>query len=121
MKSFQEFVKDLENTSTEASPLGEKGNEIEPQNLNDEPAKSIDRPEMNDDNLVQIIKIAYKKHRHQTEKFITRLAEVDPDIKNAMRGNKVIDRGIDHLNPNKDEVMPHGADLSSGPEEDNKD
>ena len=42
MKSFQEFVKDLENTSTEASPLGEKGNEIEPQNLNDEPAKSID-------------------------------------------------------------------------------
>ena len=35
MKSFQEFVKDLENTSTEASPLGEKGNEtfITPNNF----------------------------------------------------------------------------------------
>ncbi len=118
MKSFQEFIKDLENTSTNDSPVGEKNNEIEPYNPNpDVPAKLIDRPEINDDNLSQIIKIAYKKHRHQTEKFIQRLADVDADIKNAMNGNKIVDRGFDQINPNKDEVMPAGADGAPGLED----
>jgi hypothetical protein len=110
MKSFQEFVEELE---SEPSPLGEKGIGTE------QPDRSIERPEMSDDNLNQIIKIAYKKHRHQTEKFIHRLAEVDPDIKAAMNGNKVPD-GADQFSPNRDEVMPPDADGAPGLEDGDK-
>jgi hypothetical protein len=104
MKTFQKWVEDFDQQPSQAPPLGEKGGP------DDHPAQSIDRNEISEDSLTQIIRIAYKKHRHQTEKFIQRLADVDPEIKSAMSGNKVQDRGMDHIDPNKDEVMPPEAD-----------
>jgi len=100
MKTFQEFI--CENAPDAHNNQG------------------IERFEINTDALFDVIKIAYKKHRHQTEKFMQQLANIDPEIKHIMGGGKIPDRGLDNFGPEKDEVMPMDADGSPGLEDDEK-
>lgn len=91
MKSFYGFLEDMED------------------------GKSV--PELSDDVIYRICKVAWRKHRKATEEFIMKLSDEDNEIADLLSdirgdGEHPIpqeDKGLD-----KDEVVPPEADGSPG-------
>jgi hypothetical protein len=73
-------------------------------------------PELSDDTIYRICKVAWRKYKKLTEEFIEQLAEKDPEIKSIIDELKNGDGPVsqDDLYKNKDEVVPPEADGSPG-------
>lgn len=69
------------------------------------------------DGIEAAMKVAMQKHRGEVERFLNRLAERDPDVKDAMNGAGGGDDGPvtpDDMKQSKDDVTPPEADGSPG-------
>lgn len=97
MKSFNEYY-----------ALREQGEEMMGQDQNQ------NHETLSDDKLISVMKVIARKHKKDIEDFVNHMAEQDPEVKHAMTTPDQ-DSPI-HQDPNaeKDEVMPHKADGSSG-------
>ena len=111
MKRFSEYVdiKDKEeigNASPELEMKPEMGSEAEPE---------VDEtPEVSDDVIYRIMKVAWRKHRKTAEQFVKQLASEDPEIKSLLHGGHGDEPGPAQGPSDKDEVVPPEADGSPG-------
>ena len=78
--------------------------------------KDINVPELSDDMIYRICKVAWRKHRKETEQFLTQLSEKDSEIQSMLNNINGGDGPVlpDDMNKEKDEVVPSAADGSPG-------
>lgn len=73
-------------------------------------------PDLSDDTIYRVCKLAWRKHRKETEQFVRQLAAKDPEIGSVMNDIKGGDGPIpqDDMSKEKDEVVPPESDGSPG-------